>query len=89
MLTNNDEARAALFAGLGGFQASFSAFLAAYAREKDAAKRSALATAFARDVAIPYLDSAKDGLLAALVPPVLAADAEVTKLLRVFGGEGA
>ncbi|MEX2682113.1 MAG: hypothetical protein Q6373_010965, partial [Candidatus Sigynarchaeota archaeon] len=48
MIATNDEARAALFAGFDGFQASFSAFLAAYAKEKDAARRSAMATRFAR-----------------------------------------
>jgi len=86
MYTCNDEARAALFAGFDGFQAAFSAFLAAYAKEKDPSKRSAMATRFAKDVAVPYLDSTKDKLLGALVPPLLAVDAELTKLLRVFGG---
>ncbi len=89
MYANNDEARSALFAGFGEFQASFTAFLASYAKSGDKAERAALATAFLRDVAVPYLDAAKDGLLAPLVPPVLAADAELTKLLRVFGGDGA
>jgi len=87
MFASNDEARAALFVGFDGFQASFSAFLAAYAKEKDASKRSAIATKFAKDIAVPYLDSAKDKLVEALVHPVLAADAELAKLLRVFGGD--
>jgi hypothetical protein len=88
MFTTNDEARAAMFAGFGGFQATFSAFFAAYAKETDRSKRVALATAFVKDAAIPYLDSAKDGLLSALVPPVLAVDAELSKLFNVFGGGG-
>ncbi|MEX2714932.1 MAG: hypothetical protein Q6370_001400 [Candidatus Sigynarchaeota archaeon] len=46
-----------------------------------------MATRFARDVAVPYLDSAKDGLLEAILPPVRAVDAELSRLLRVFGGE--
>nr|MDO8085753.1 hypothetical protein [Candidatus Sigynarchaeum springense] len=87
MFSNNDEARSALFARFAGFQASFSAFLAAYTKEKDSSKRSAMATRFARDIAVPYLDSAKDELLRNVVPPVLAVDAELTKLLHVFGGE--
>ena len=86
MLSSNDEARAALFAGFGEFQAAFGAFIAAYAKDTDKAKRSALATVFVKDIAIPYLDAAKDGLLARLVPPVLAIDADLTKLLHVFGG---
>ncbi|NMC04558.1 MAG: hypothetical protein GYA24_05065 [Candidatus Lokiarchaeota archaeon] len=86
MFASNDEARAALFAGFGEFQASFSAFIAAYASETDKARRAALATAFVKDTAIPYLDSAKDGLLDAIVPPLRAIDADLTKLLRVFGG---
>ncbi len=87
MFTNNEEARSTLFAGFAEFQASFSTFLAAYAKEKDTSKRSAMATRFAKDVAVPYLDSAKDELLKNVVPPVLAVDAELAKLLRVFGGE--
>ena len=87
MFATNEEARAALFAGFDGFQAAFSAFLATYAKEKDVSKRSAMATRFAKDVAVPYLDSAKNKLLEAVLPPVLAVDAELTKLLRVFGGE--
>jgi hypothetical protein len=88
MYNNNDEARAALFAGFNGFQAAFTSFLASYAKSGDKAGRAALATAFVKDVAIPYLDTAKDGLLAALVPPVLAVDADLTKLLHVFRGGG-
>jgi hypothetical protein len=88
MFTNNDEARAALFAGFDKFQAAFTTFLASYAKSSDKAERAALATAFVKDVAIPYLDTAKDGLLAALVPPVLAIDADFTKLLHIFGGGG-
>ena len=88
MFVSNDEARAALFAGFDKFQAAFTAFLASYAKSGDKAERSALATAFVKDVAIPYLDTAKDGLLAALVPPMLSIDAELNKLLHVFGGGG-
>jgi hypothetical protein len=88
MFTNNDEARAALFASFDKFQAAFTAFLASYERSGDKAERAALATAFVKDVAIPYIDTAKDGLLAALVPPMLSIDAELTKLLHVFGGGG-
>jgi hypothetical protein len=88
MYNNNDEARAALFTGFSGFQAAFTAFLASYAKSGDKAERTALATAFMKDVAIPYLDTAKDGLLAALVPPMLAIDQELNKLLHVFGGGG-
>ncbi len=86
MLRDNKKAREALFAAFDGFQASFSAFLANYAKESNAAKWSAMATKFAKNIAVPYLDSAKDKLLEALVPSVLAADAEIAKLLRVFGG---
>jgi hypothetical protein len=88
MYNNNDEARAALFAGFDKFQAAFTAFLASYAKSGDKAERAALATSLVKDVAIPYLDTAKDGLIAALVPPVLATDAELDKLLHVFGGGG-
>ncbi len=88
MYANNDEARAALFAGFDKFQASFTKFLASYAKVADKAERAALATAFVKDVAIPYLDTAKDGLLAALIPPMLAIDADLNKLLHVFGGGG-
>jgi len=87
MFATNEEARAALFAGFDGFQAAFSAFLATYAKEKDASKRSAMATRFAKDVAVSYLDSAKDELLKSVVPPLLAVDAELARLLRVFGDE--
>ncbi len=86
MFTTNHEARATLFAGFDKFQASFLAFLAVYAKERDAAKRSAMATKFAKDIVLPYLDSAKDKLLEALVSPLLAVDAEIAKLLRVFEG---
>ncbi len=88
MIASNDEARVALFAGFDKFQAAFTAFLAAYSKETDKAERAALATAFVKEVAIPYLDTAKDRLLDALVPPVLAIDADLTKLLHVFGGGG-
>jgi hypothetical protein len=86
MFANNDEARAAMFATFGEFQASFSAFIAAYAKEPDKATRSALATAFVKETAIPYMDAAKDGLLAVVIPPMLAIDGDITKLLHVFGG---
>jgi hypothetical protein len=88
MYGNNDEARAALFAGFDKFQAAFTAFLASYADSGDKAGRAALAAAFVKDIAIPYLDTAKDGLLAALVPPLLAVDSDLSKLLHVFGGGG-
>ncbi len=89
MYANNDEARATLFADFDKFQAAFTAFLASYAKSGDKADRAALATTFVKDVAIPYLDTAKDGLLAVLVPPVLAIDVDLTKLLHVFGGVAA
>jgi tRNA A37 threonylcarbamoyltransferase TsaD len=88
MYNNNDEARAALFVSFSGFQAAFTAFLAAYAKSGDKTERTTLATSFVKAVAIPYIDTAKDGLLAAIVPPMLAIDADLTKLLHVFGGGG-
>ncbi len=88
MYNNNDDARGALFAGFDKFQAAFTAFLASYAKTTDKAERAALATAFVKDIVIPYIDTAKDGLIATLVPPVLAADAELNNLLHVFGGGG-
>ncbi len=86
MFTSTNDARTTLFGGFDEFQKSFPILLAAYAKEKDTSKRSTLATRFAKDMAVTHLNSAKDGLLKNIVPPVLAVDTKLVKLLRVFGG---
>jgi hypothetical protein len=86
MFTTNDEARAALFGGFDAFQARFFAMLDAHAKTSDDAERATLATAFVKEVAIPYLDGPKDALFKEILPPLLAIDAEIGKLGHVFGG---
>jgi hypothetical protein len=86
MFASNEEARAALFGGFDGFQARFFAMLDAHAKTIDKTERATLATAFVKEVAIPYLDAAKDALLKEVLPPLLAIDAELGKLGHVFGG---
>ena len=95
MFLSNDDARKAVFANFDAFQDTFSALITTYAnattaRERaaiatTARERAAIATRFVKDVVIPYLDASKDALLKEYAQPLQAIEAELSKLMRVFG----
>ena len=85
MFLSNDDARKAVFKGFDAFQDQFSATITAYANATTAQERAAIATRFVKSVVIPYLDASKDALLKEYAQPMQAIEAELAKLLRVFG----
>ena len=84
MLQSNEDARKAVFTGFDAFQDTFFAMITAYANATNAQERTAIATRFVKDVAIPYLDASKDALLKEYTQPLQAIEAELAKLLFVF-----
>jgi len=85
MLQSNDDARKAMFSGFNGFQDKFFEMLVAYSKATTSQDRSSIATRFVKDVVIPYLDASKDALLKEYAQPLQAIEAELVKLLQVFG----
>ncbi len=88
MLLSNEDARKLVFSGFAAFQEAFHAMIKAYVTATTAKDRAAIATRFVKESMIPYLDNAKDALLADYAPRIDAIEAELTKLLGVFGEAG-
>nr|MDO8110846.1 hypothetical protein [Candidatus Sigynarchaeota archaeon] len=85
MIASNENARKALFKDFDAWQERFFAMLATYGRVSTPTERTSIATKFIKEITIPYLDTAKDGLVKAIVPAIEGLDAELGKLLHIFG----
>nr|MDO8115062.1 hypothetical protein [Candidatus Sigynarchaeota archaeon] len=85
MIASNEDARKVLFKDFDAWQEKFFAMLGGYGRASTPAERTAIATKFIKEITIPYLDTAKDSLVKAILPAVENLDAELGKLLHVFG----
>ena len=85
MFLSNNDARKAVFTTFNAFQDQFFAMITKYANVTAARERTAIATRFVKDIVILYLDASKDALLKEYAHPLQAIEAELAKLLDVFG----